>query len=438
MFNDKQIQNLKPTGARYEVREGNAHGNGTLALRVGPTGQKSWQYLYRFDGKVRRMTLGAYPAMTVAEAHKAAGDAMQRRERGIDPGAATVETNAAARKAPTFKELADRYIDEWATPRKKSAERDRRALKTDLIPTWGTRKAESIQKADVRALLKTIVDRGAPIQANRTLALLRKLFNWAWQDADLVPGNPCLGIKAPGVEHKRERALSDLEIRKVIAKLPTTAMADETKLALLLVLLTTQRCGEVLAMRWDEVDLKSGWWTIPGGKAKNKLPHRVPLSPEALEVLTVAKLVNPDREIVFASPRGDKPMVETAVARALARNLDHLETAHFTPHDLRRSAATALGSMGTAPHVLGKILNHKDQGPTAIYNRATYDGEKRAALDIWGKRIAVLAAAKDDDAAGPEVAPTVSPKAAQVPGTDAPPAMRAARGQSHLRVVRGA
>lgn len=426
-FTDKYIANLKPKADRYIVKEDSGHGNGKLAMRVSPNGNKSWQYLYTFGGQDRRMTMGAYPAMSVAEAHAAVGDAMRKRERGIDPGAATVESNIAAREAPTFKTLAAMYMEQWARKRKKSADRDERALQRDVLPTWGPHKAESIQKKDVRALLNAIVDRGAPIQANRMLALIRKLFNWA-MEVDLVPNNPCLGVKALAAEHRRDRVLSNDEIRTLLAQLPTAAMADESKLALQLLLLTAQRCGEVLAVRWDEIDLAGGWWTIPSAKAKNKMAHRVPLSPQALEILRQARLLNPDRQTVFPSPRGDSPMVETAVARALSRNLPHIGTPHFTPHDLRRSAASGMTSTGTQRLVVGMILNHVDRSVTAIYDRHSYDGDKRAALDAWGRHVdgltagARLAAVEDVETVAAVAPPTA--------------AMRSARVRERMRAVR--
>ncbi len=413
-FSDAAVRNLKPQASRYELREPNAHGNGTLALRVSPNGHRAWQYLYTADGRDRRLTLGTYPEMTVAQAHAALGEAMAAREAGRDPGAVAVQAHIAERKAPTVAELAERFMAEHARPNKapKSVANDQRTLDRDVIPALGNHRAEAIDRKDVRALLKAIVDRGSPVQANRTLALVRKLYNWGMSE-DLVPANPCLGIKAPGgKETQRERVLSESEVQTFLAKLDTAAMSRESKLALRFQLLTAQRCGEVLALLWSEIDLAAGWWTIPGPKAKNGKSHRVPLSAQALEVLKQAKALNPDRQTVFPSPRGDKPMVETAVARALQLNqgaekprygdarkplpsttyADCFGVERFTPHDLRRTAASLMTGMGVSRLVVSKILNHAEQGVTAIYDRHSYDGEKRTALDAWGRRVAGLVA----------------------------------------------
>ena len=402
-FTDTYVRNLKPKAERHEVREDLAKGNGKLALRVSPNGHKAWQYVYTVDGRNRRMTLGAYPAMSIADAHAACGEAMRQRSTGIDPGALAVEAHVVERGAPTFAVLAARYLEQHAKPRKKDGgARDDSTLKRDVLPHFGPHKAEAIQRKDVRALLQAIVDRGAPVQANRTLALVRKVFNWGIGE-DLVSHNPCIGVRAPGKETQRDRVLSDAELQAFFKALPTSAMSKESRLALRMLLLTGQRCGEVLGMRWDEVDLQAGWWTIPAAKAKNGLPHRVPVSEQAAAVLAEARALNPDRQTVFPSPRADGPMVETAVALAVRRNLEHFKIAEaFTPHDLRRTAASNIAGMGFGRTVVSMILNHVERGVTAVYDRHGYDKEKRKALTAWGGKVHGLAskAAREGRLAG--------------------------------------
>ena len=188
-----------------------------------------------------------------------------------------------------------------------------------------------------------------------------------------------------------------------LAKLPTAQIADEGKLALQFQLLTAQRCGEVLALRWDETDLPkewpenalvaSAWWTIPAAKAKNRKEHRVPLSCQALDILARARVLNPDRQTVVPSPRGDKPMVETALGRAVNRNLDHFKVPAFTPHDLRRTAATHMTTLEVPRLVVSKLLNHVDSEITGRYDRHSYDAQKLDAVREWGQKVASIVAA---------------------------------------------
>lgn len=383
-FTDKKIQNLKPRAQRYEEWEGNGFG-----VRVTPRGVKSFVYLYRFDGKPRRLTLGTYPSMTLADAHKAHAEAVKKREQGIDPGAATAADRREERKAPTIAGLVEEYLEKWAKVRKRSWREDERILKKDVLPEWGHRKAREITRRDVIRLLDDIVDRGAGIMANRTLAAIRKMFNFA-VSRDIVAVSPCLSVRAPAPEQRRDRVLTTDEICDLWHALKgAKMMAEGTKLALKLQLVTAQRKAEIVTARWDEIDFNDGggWWTIPIEKAKNKMAHRVPLSPLALELLQAAKNLAGDSPWVFPSPQTDRHITPEAVDHALRR--PGLETLGFTfvPHDLRRTVASHMTGMGIPRLVVSKILNHVERGITAVYDRHSYDKEKRQALEAWAHRL---------------------------------------------------
>lgn len=206
-FTDRKVLNLKPKVERYEVFEGNG-----LGIRVTPKGTKSWVMVYRFQGKSRRMTLGKYPKMTVATAHKEFGRALDLLDHEVDPGTARVDENSETRKAPTVEGLVSEYMEKWAKPRKRSWAKDQSLLENDVIPVWGKRKANDITRRDVIKLLDKIVDRGAPIQANRTLAVVRKMFNFAIS-RDIVDVSPCAAVKAPAPENRRDRVLGKEEIK---------------------------------------------------------------------------------------------------------------------------------------------------------------------------------------------------------------------------------
>ena len=388
-FTDKAIKNLKPKVERYLVWEENAHGHGTLGMRISPVGRKSWVFVYYFQGRPRMYTLGTYPEKTVAEAHKAHADAVMALERGEDPGAKAVSERRVLRTSPTVKELVEEYVDKWAKPRKRSWKDDERILLREVVPAWGERKARNVVRRDVIALLDGIVERGAPISANRTLAVIRKMFNWA-VSRDIVPASPCQAVPTPSKEHRRERVLSETEIHTLLSKLAKAKMSDLSQLALKLQLLTAQRCGEVLGAEWEEVNLDFAWWTIPAEKAKNNLTHRVPLSPQAVAVLKKAQAMNRGERFVFPSPRGDQPMKHTVLSRAVRRSAEILGMEEWTPHDLRRTAASQLASMGFSRLVIAKILNHAERGVTAVYDRHSYDSEKREALTAWGLKVAEL------------------------------------------------
>jgi Arm domain-containing DNA-binding protein len=133
-------------------------------------------YMYRFQGKARRMSLGVYPQMSLADAHLKHAEAQKVLERGIDPGAVSLEAKEEDRLAPTVAMLAGEYVEKWAKPRKRSWEEDARILDKEVLPVWKSRKAREITRRDVIVLLDRIVGRGAPIAADRTLAYIRKMF----------------------------------------------------------------------------------------------------------------------------------------------------------------------------------------------------------------------------------------------------------------------
>ena len=208
-FTDRSIAALKPKVERYEVWEAGRTG---LGVRVSPKGRKSWVYMYRFDGKARRMGFGVYPMISLASARVEHATAKELLTRGTDPGAQQVDRKRAERGAETVNDIAEEYLEKWARPRKRSAGEDERILRKDVLPAWGTRKATAIRRRDVILLLDKIVERGAPIGANRTLGVVRRMFNFAIS-RDLLDTTPVAMVKPPAKENQRERVLSPEEIR---------------------------------------------------------------------------------------------------------------------------------------------------------------------------------------------------------------------------------
>jgi integrase len=170
----------------------------------------------------------------------------------------------APRRSDTVADLIEEYIEKHAKKFKRSWENDQRMLKHDVLPAWGNLKAADIKKRDVALLLEKIVERGSPIMANNTFAVVRKMFNFA-VERDILEHTPCFKVKPPAPKVERNRALSEPEIRTFWANLDGCAMSDGIRSALKLILVTAQRPGEVIGMHTRELDLVDGWWTIPAG-----------------------------------------------------------------------------------------------------------------------------------------------------------------------------
>jgi len=398
-FTKFKLDALKSKGKRFILFEQGGKGFG---IRVEPSGRRTFFFEYRFDDKNRMFTIGPYPKASLTQARAMAAKLKEQVESGTDPGAEKREILWADKTAFTVKDLSDEYLEKWAKPRKteKSYKEDMRILQKDVIPAWGHRKAKDIKRRDVVLLLDTIVDRGSPVAANRTLAVVRRMFNFS-VERDILEISPCFRIRAPTKEKSRERILSEDEIKILWAGLEldsNVSMVSEMKLALKLMLVSAQRKGEILRSEWSEFDLDAGWWKMPGEKTKNKKEHRIPLSPLALEILEEAQQTAKDSRWVFPSPFGPNkrgtsktpglhPLTGPAVDRALRRTLNTFEIEHFTPHDLRRTAASLIIGTGIPRVIVKKLLNHADSDVTGIYDRHPYDSEKQQAMLAWDKKL---------------------------------------------------
>lgn len=395
-FTARWVQAVKPSLQRVEYFDEAFTG---LVLRVEPSGRKTWRVAFRANGKWRRMNIGSVALMDLTDARKRAQKMLGEVADGHDPAT----ERQADREAGTFAELAHEYIERHAKKLKRSWREDYRILygsphkkKTGkrphlgLVNRLGPMRVKDITRRDIRAILDETAER-APIMANRTLAVVRKMFNFAIEH-DWLESNPCHLIKRLAPERQRDRVLSEDEIRKF-----WKALDDEQPIIAALFrlrLLTAQRGGEVHGARWDEMELTTAWWTIPAARSKNSLAHRVPLSAQALKVLKDLKAQSEDSAWVFPSTRKAGPHIAHA-QKAIERIVERSKV-EFRGHDLRRTAASLMVGAGVPRLVVSKILNHVETGVTAVYDRHSYDLEKRAALDFWGKRVEAIIANKRD------------------------------------------
>ncbi|WIY24332.1 tyrosine-type recombinase/integrase [Parasedimentitalea psychrophila] len=380
-FTAHWVETIAAAGARADYFDQKLPG---LGLRVSPTGAKAWFYMYRPKGnpKKTRLTIGRYPALSLADAREIVLEKALMVSRGQNPA----NEQRALKFASVFCDLAAEYVEKYAKEHKRSWREDERVIKHDLLPVWAHTKAQDITRRDVIALLDRIVARGSGIQANRTLALIRKIFNWGFS-RDLVAHNPCHQVVAPAKERQRDRVLKEGEMRALWAAFEQqgTLVCAMFKLRLV----TAQRGGEVCSMAWSDVDFEDGWWTIPAQRAKNGLTHRVPLSGLALSILRPLYDHRSESGWVFPSPvKSAGYMANTQKAAQRIREIAGI--VDFVPHDLRRTAASYMTSLQVSRLVVSKILNHVEPGITRVYDRYSYDQEKREALETWAERLADL------------------------------------------------
>ena len=379
------IKNLPPKEKTYTKTEGQG-----LYIQVSPKGFKTWYYHYRFRGKQRWFRLGNYPTVSLKDARERREKVAQILSQDIDPIAKAALEREERDQSITVSELVDEYIEKWAKPRKRTWREDERNLHTDVLPRWGKRKAKDITKRDVIFLLDSVHERAKekstlpaePTQSRSTFSIVRRKLNFA-VERDILKYIPCWGVKPPAKPNRRSRYLSEEEIKTFWTNIDLAPISSEIIRALKLILVTAQRPGEVIGLHWSEID--GDWWIIPAHRTKNGREHRVYLTQLAQELLGEC-----NDGYIFKSPTSDKTIHVNAVAQAvrLNRKILGIEDKIWTPHDLRRTAATHMAKLGVAPHVLGKILNHVDSSVTAIYNHYDYDEEKKLAMRRWGKQLA--------------------------------------------------
>jgi len=345
-----------------------------FGLRVTANGARTWVVMYRYrHGRARFMTLGTYPAMGLADAREQARDALAKAQKGGDPAS----EKQANRAAGTWGELCERFLAEYPSKKNlkpRTVKEYEHVINSTLLPKWGNRKMKDVSRADVKALIGGIEARGAKVQANRVLSAISVISNFG-VDQDVLEFNPAVRVTKTK-EKSRERVLSADEIRAVWGALSD----DPQEMWMKLLLLTGQRSTEVAEMRWDEIDFETSVWTIPASRAKNGLSHRVPLVGQALAIL---------RDLYRDGAAG--PFFGHSSHAARANGADRVRKAtaiSFTPHDLRRTLSTGLAQLRVDEAVIEKILNHSKRSVATIYNRYSYDAEKRDALQRWDRHIA--------------------------------------------------
>ena len=415
---DAAVQKFKvPKGQRVEYFDATLPGFG---LRVaGPTprnpeGRKSWVLFYRLKGEQRRITLEqTYPTLTLAAARTEAAEALQLVDKGIDPAQARASLKAEneARRESVASAIAS-YMERGLKGRSKGYLDGTRAnFENHVLPRWRDRDLTSISRRDVVALLDAVAagqapddtkakskakrPAGGPVAANRVLAAVRSLFNWAIS-RDLIQANPCAMVKPPGEETRRERTLAADEIYELWPVFESLSYPFGAFLRM--ALLTGQRRSEVAGMRWEDVDLTSKTWTLSASQTKNRNAHVVPLSQAAVDILTNA----PRKSAIIDGKLRPSPFVFTsdgktpisgfsrakaaadkkiAAARAAAK-ADPLRA--WGIHDLRRTCATELGRLKIPEQIISRVLNHTAKSITVKhYNKYSYLEEKREALDTW-------------------------------------------------------
>ena len=400
MLTAVKINSAKPAPKAYKLAD-----SGGLFLLVQPSGAKLWRYKFRLGGVEGLDALGSYPEVTLAQARQAHAESRRLVSQGINPVADRKQRKQAlfqanlARDKGSFANIAA----EWSAATEKglrpaTLKQRERELRNDLLPRLKARQIKDINRVEITTLLKTVEKRAAEVARN--------LRNYLWSifeyaiDTGLITANPVPTIR---VLKKRDQtnhpALSPDQIGEFLKKLDDrTLMNEQTRIAMLLVMLTSCRKTEVIGGRWEEIDLDAGVWEIPEGRMKNKLPHWVPLSEQATSLLRdLRNLSHANQKLLFPNRRDPRRSMANRSLNAVMERLGY--GGEGTPHGMRAAFSTHFNEEfagGDEKAKAGKeaveyCLSHMPMGMTrAAYNRYAYKKERRAILQEWADRLDAL------------------------------------------------
>ena len=416
---DAKVRSLNPAGGKL-TEFGDTSERG-LYLRVTPAGAKSWTFRYRnLAGKQKRLSLGKFPDVSLADARAAVVEQRAAVGKGRDPAqdrVAARDDAIASHGRESVADIGQWYFDECKAGRHKpNVKRPKRDstlqiealyFNNHILPKYGKWKLADLTRASIQAFVNDLADNVSKSAARHCRVVLHALYAFAQRQDVTDKANPCQHVTVAA--HKsRERVLTDDELRTVWNALQPPVNIEGAPISasvaysVLLAMVTLQRRAEVTGMRIDEIDRERRIWIIPPERTKNWRGNVVPLSPLAFELIDAALSVRPgDSPFVFPSPRNHQtPINPQALTRAFIRMKQALDLGDIRPHDLRRTGATNLTgeNLGFSRFIVSKVLNQTDSGGaaavTAVYDRNDYLPEKRRALDAWAIRLLEIVESK--------------------------------------------
>lgn len=361
-----------------------------LYVRITATGSKSYLCKYAIAGKRSKVPLGSCNAISLKAARDAAAQIMGAKALGVD-AAAERKAQAAEARAREERELLTLGVlcGGWeslhlAHRRGVYSSEATRALRRAFAAHWD-RPAESLDRRAVVSVLDELEQRGHSAMAGATSRYGRALFSWALKRGALSTANPFDHLPIITASAKRERVLTDDELRRVW--LAAGEMSLPYGRIVQMLILTGQRLNEVAQMRWDEVEPDMSAWVIPSTRTKNGAPHLVPLSESAASILRTCPRVAGD-PLVLPGNRLGRPFAAWSKSKLALDVRSGVED--WRLHDLRRTAASGLQRIGVAIAITESVLNHISghrSGIAGVYQRYDYAAEKRQALASWGEYV---------------------------------------------------
>jgi integrase len=436
-FANKELAALTKDNDGETLKESNGI-SGAVRLKADGSLSVDWSWRYRFGGKVKELRLGAWPKIAMPKIRAERDDAAQLLKEGKDPAeerrAAKLKAQAdqieavakektriiegeASAARLTIKGLFTRWQELDLSRRKDKGAETTRVFNKDVLPVIGGMYADEVKRAQIAALLDTVVARGARIVARNLLGDIRQMFGFAIRRG-LLENDPTSHMKRDdyGTKVERARVLSEAEVRALPELIDQAGMFLTSAHAIWIMLATCCRVGELSQAAWADVDLEAKQWRIPPENSKNAKEHVIDLSDfairhfEAIKTVTGTK-INDDGEVVagewvLVAKHNDGPVCVKSLAKQIGDRqreaapmknrtplIDALKLpgGKWTPHDLRRTGATMMGALGVQSEVIERCLNHTEQNALKrIYQRHDYRAEMSAAWLLLGERLDLL------------------------------------------------
>lgn len=375
-LSDELIKGLKPIKGQLEFYDLSPYGSGSFGVRLNPAGRKTFFLIYLINGKRKRLTIGEYPRLSLADARSEAGKVIEQVRSGRDP--------ASEKKSYTlsqsFAELSQLFLDEYADKHcsEKTCTEYRRILKAELLPAWSDIKAVDIKKTQLLALVDKIAkERKSPVMAKRVKALASNVFNFAVEKG-ICPTNPAQGTRLRLETYPKDRILTKDELRALWSALREENLITQGLFKTLL--LSAQRPSDVISMRWKDISFDT--WQISDS-------FSIYLSKYSENILKKIREENLSKEFIFPSHKENAHIrnIRKAALR-LGKRMKCKQP--WSPFDLRRSAEYYMREIGIPLEVVERIFNRKTllgKLPKEGAGKRDYEKEVKEALNTWGKEL---------------------------------------------------
>ena len=387
---DVAIRKAKATDNPVRLFDG-----GGLYLEIVPSGGKWWRLKYRHGGKEKRLSLGTFPDTGLKMAREARDKARQQIAAGIDPSVERKAAKEAVRLASLHS--LDRVARAWLAHRAKAWTAGTLAaitasLETHVFPRLGDRPVSEVQPREIRDVVQTIEAAGASETAGRVFQRLRSIYRYAVahdisKTDPTYPLKPSEILKPRRVQHRA--SLGEQDMPAFLSRLGQYEGEPSTVSALMLLVLTATRPGELRGAQWEEINTRAAVWRIPASRMKMKTEHVVPLSKQALLVLKSMRERSGQDVMVFPSPYyPGKPLSDGTLNSALAR-LGY--KGMVTAHGFRTLFSTCANEAGWNSDVIEKQLAHEERDEVrGAYNRAQWMTERATLMQWWADRLDAL------------------------------------------------